>query len=722
MRLRLFIAASVVCAAAAPAVVRATQSQSHTAAWQWRSAVTTHAPRQLVSTTGVVLLGSGGTSDLHLLVEADGRFVQKVRSAATDDAPVAAFVVADAGSATETVVGVVRSDIARLILRGSNGEERQLPLNELGAFAAAALPAGTSWQLDALAADGSSLSHLSLPQAAAPCGGAVGPCRVATGRHYESMYPASPLTTVATSRVAGRLWKLQTYFNRRGNSCVQLTGDGGVSRTCSPGRVPAKSFTPVWGTERSAGTAGWSRLWIFGKVAPSVRRMTLLRECGGEVFNFPSGLRTQRWFLRVYTGSRLSAGGMPVELSMRDAAGVIVSNQHISLSISPTAPSSGPSEACSAKQRAWALSQARRAAFHRARTLPHAFRRAARPSDRLPSRLARIVQAGPSGATPDRVVASRLVATYIDARGRRAALYLIESLRQVCTITTWGTGASGGCNPIDDPFGGRHMIGGSGHLYSGVVDDSVARVVVVGTLGVRHPVSVDGDRAFIYDCKAYNGCSCVVSRVEAYNKNGKLIESERLGTGCRKPSAASASVGRPDYTKKNGTVSWLFNHQPRGASLAAAGIRLTDTVGSHWQPVRFARVVQPNPRSSYRVVLSLIGKRGRNICMTEFLGRTALSGGCAIGLGLKPFTFTTGSSDRGAAGSAARLITGVASDDVARMALAFEDGHATLIPFKNNVFIALLPKASTARLLVAYDRQGRVMRMTRIPAPIGPLG
>jgi hypothetical protein len=548
MRPRLVMLGLTLAAATALAVLRANGSEAHASSWPWRGAITTHGPQQLVRTPQVALLASGDGAGLRLFVRAGGRFTQQVGAEEADDAPIAAFVVAN-NETTETVVGVVRSDVGRVILRSENGTERSLPLNDVGAFASPSLSAGTSWQLGALAADGSSISHVSLPQAAAPCGGAIGPCRA----------------------------------------------------TAIDGR------------------------------------------------------------------------------------------------------------------NAWSLSTARAAARRRATALPRAFRRPARPSDRLPERLSHIIEAGASGASPDRVVASRRVASYTDGRGRRAVFYLIESLRRICTLTTWGSGAGGGCNPISNPFGGRHMIGGSGHLFSAIVDDSVAKVVVVGRLGVRHPVAINSDRAFIYDCKAYSGCTCVVSRIDAYNKGGKIIQSQQLPTGCRKPSSA-APIGQPDYTKKNGTIAWLFHHQPRGISLRAAGIRLTDTVGSHWQPVRFARVLRPDPTSRYRVVLSLIGKRGRNICMTEFTSSSAHGGGCAIGLDLKPFNFNTVFDESGEA-----VISGVASDDVARMAFALSDGRTTSIPLKDNVFVAALSKGSAARPVVAYDRQGRVMRMTRIPSPIRPL-
>jgi len=359
MRVRLVLAClgALLIAGVAAAVVRATQSQTR-ASWQWRVAALTHAPRQLVSSSHVTLFAAAGASGMRLLVEADGRFVQTVRSQATNDVPVAAFVVAN-DSTTETVVGVVRNDVSRIVLRGANGAEHDLAPNELGAFVASSIDAGTSWQLDALASDGSLLTHLSLPQVAAPCGGPLGPCRTTAANPHDSSYPASPLKTVASAHAAGKRWKLQTYFNRTGKSCVQLVGGGGEARTCMASSAPITTFRPIWGgVNHSDGPT----VWIFGKVAPSVRHVMLVRDCGGEVFDLSAGPQTQRWFLRVLAPVELKKGGAPRELVMRDASGVIVSDQHISASPLLGGAIPAPAPGCSERKTASALSIARRAA------------------------------------------------------------------------------------------------------------------------------------------------------------------------------------------------------------------------------------------------------------------------------------------------------------------------------------------------------------------------
>ena len=108
-----------------------------------------------------------------------------------------------------------------------------------------------------------------------------------------------------------------------------------------------------------------------------------------------------------------------------------------------------------------------------------------------------------------------------------------------------------------------------------------------------------------------------------------------LGVGFHADSAASTparhSAGR---TVPDGTISWLFRHALRGQSLAEAHIPLGSTVGAHWQPVRFARVLSLT-RRAVRSLRHSDRTEGRNICVT-LVNPNALGGGCAFGKLLDP--------------------------------------------------------------------------------------
>jgi hypothetical protein len=212
-----------------------------------------------------------------------------------------------------------------------------------------------------------------------------------------------------------------------------------------------------------------------------------------------------------------------------------------------------------------------------------AFDRPARASDRPPQFIVRTLPHG-----NDHIVASRRVATYVDGRGRHAALYAVKTARHICMADSWNNGGGGGCSPPGQFLGSADVTLSFGHLLFGIGDRKVARVVVVGTRGVRHPVSVTRDGGFIYDCKAYNGCSCVVDHVEVFDAHGSKLGVVGQPMRCRKSQSATRS-GVLGYTvSKAGRaaavhaprVNWLNRHRraDRSAWRFEDGKRVSDNV------------------------------------------------------------------------------------------------------------------------------------------------
>jgi len=161
-----------------------------------------------------------------------------------------------------------------------------------------------------------------------------------------------------------------------------------------------------------------------------------------------------------------------------------------------------------------------------------AFQRAKQPTDVLDGRFAEHLQ----------ITDSRRIATYVDRRGRRATLYVAKSRLGPCQVLVRSSppggigGGGGGCSPRADFLGrGRHIAASSGRLFAGVVSNEIARVVIVGSRGVRHPVRVTTDGGFIYDCRAYNGCAGLIACVEAYAGDGGFLSGQAWGPGgCRR--------------------------------------------------------------------------------------------------------------------------------------------------------------------------------------------
>jgi hypothetical protein len=161
-----------------------------------------------------------------------------------------------------------------------------------------------------------------------------------------------------------------------------------------------------------------------------------------------------------------------------------------------------------------------------------AFQRSKQPTDVLRRRFADHLQ----------ITDSRRIATYVDRRGRRATLYLAKGGLGLCHILVHSSppngfgGAGSGCSPPAQFLGrGRHVAASSGRLFAGVVANEVARVVIVGSRGVRHPVKVTADGGFIYDCRACNGCAGLIACVEAYTRDGKPLSRQPwFGLRCKR--------------------------------------------------------------------------------------------------------------------------------------------------------------------------------------------
>jgi hypothetical protein len=167
--------------------------------------------------------------------------------------------------------------------------------------------------------------------------------------------------------------------------------------------------------------------------------------------------------------------------------------------------------------------------------IPSALARTARPSDRLPSRFQALQ---PVGARP---FGSRRIATHQDGKGRLWSVYVFKQVIRnrvnICVFTLRGGGGGGGCSPTTKFFGPvRRVVAFEGRLFAGVAADDVATVRLIGSHGAVHNVRLSRDHGFVYDCNAYNGCACLITRLQAFDKAGRLItDQDWRGSSCRRP-------------------------------------------------------------------------------------------------------------------------------------------------------------------------------------------
>ncbi len=192
-----------------------------------------------------------------------------------------------------------------------------------------------------------------------------------------------------------------------------------------------------------------------------------------------------------------------------------------------------------------------------------------------------------------------------------------------------------------------------------------------------------------------------------------------------------------DYEPAGGSIGWLLRRESRGD---AFGNR--DQMIEHTGSSDFARAVQPDPASAYRVGFTLLrveaeqyggsGNRGKTLLCVQALPpleSDALRGACG-----PPDKLFAARPERmviadpaGTPGGPILLaaasrpdsqfpaVVGAVSDDVATLRLYFAHGAAEQVPIKNNAFALQVAGIKYPAKLVAYDASGRVIGMELIP-------
>ena len=281
---------------------------------------------------------------------------------------------------------------------------------------------------------------------------------------------------------------------------------------------------------------------------------------------------------------------------------------------------------------------------------------------------------------------------------------------------------------VDHPFGtGRKRAWYGVYRYrsfafqvtAGIAADGVRRVVVIDNSG-RHTLRATSN-AFLYVASKPD-IGQRVRRIWAETETSRIAvpfapSPFALGGGGARPARASGPT-KVDRKVSGGTIGWLDRHEPRGQPLDVVPVELRRSIERH---AVFGRVIAPDPARPLRVAVTLShsrhGTRPTGLC-TWLITRDAGSGG---GCGVRAETFargpiTSGVSMRSGSEEFA-TVSGLASDDVARIVAFLVDGQRMPVPLADNVYAVDIARSRLPARLVAYDRQQRVIGFTQATGP-----
>lgn len=252
-------------------------------------------------------------------------------------------------------------------------------------------------------------------------------------------------------------------------------------------------------------------------------------------------------------------------------------------------------------------------------------------------------------------------------------------------------------------------------ITAGIAADSVRAVILTDDHG-RHVVPVRAN-AFLYVATDPE-VGQRVKTVSAQTKSGVVpvpfVPVPFAFGGMQSPqNAPTVKVASP---ARNGHISWLEQHVPRGQPLSVLPARIRSYLlgyrgGGPRSRILFGRVLTPDPSQPLRVVVTLNasrhGGRPAGIC-TSLVTKGGGGGGCAPypeTFATTPFSFTTS----GGGSAQFNEVDGVASDAVAKIEVLLANGQTLPVALHDNVFSGAVPVAHLPARLVAYDAHGTIV-------------
>ena len=337
--------------------------------------------------------------------------------------------------------------------------------------------------------------------------------------------------------------------------------------------------------------------------------------------------------------------------------------------------------------------------------------------------------------TPD---VRELIQTEVD--GASYTLHGFRSGNAVCLRLTVrgipGTGPQLACAPVSElratrdlivPLKGNVGLGAVGPLPRdpddpptvpraiaafGLAADEVRAVTLVSDSGPR--AALVGEGAFLHVLPR-PARRARVRRAVAVALDGRrqtvpiVVFAAREPTGI--PALRPRGPARVDHVVADGTIGWFVRREPRGEPFE--GSHLGRFLPRHTLG-RFARLVQPDPLDFLRMIVAEndLGERA-GVCY--YLVTRGGAGGTCASLSevfrRGPLALTWGFSGQG---QQFWIASGLASDDVARVAVFLATGERRDAPLKDNVVIVRLPAAKLPARIVGYDEAGRVVAVETV--------
>jgi hypothetical protein len=169
---------------------------------------------------------------------------------------------------------------------------------------------------------------------------------------------------------------------------------------------------------------------------------------------------------------------------------------------------------------------------------------------------------------------------------------------------------------------------------------------------------------------------------------------------------------RVERNVEGGEIGWVLRREERGEA-PPADARYLHTSMLH--NVEFARLVTPDPDSSMRMLVAVAPtpsearRPGQRFLCAFLVSGSGAGGGCNLlddAFSVAPFWLGESIAE---GGDQYATLSGLASDDVARLELFLATGESRPIPLHDNAWAIQAARAARPYRVVAYDREGRII-------------